>query len=360
MRSLLLPSVLLYLVLSLLPHMASSQDFTGTYSLTNQQGGTVTLTLSQDGARNITGSMVGNGQRYTVDGMVEESAAVGLIYNDLGGVYFEARLTGSQLNLTLIEPDAYNQPDYSRTQQLSLNRQGAGAASAAPGKRSAKQPAGQRQSGAGVRSGGGQGTLLGSWRCQTAEGPAQLQFLSQDQLVYNGERAQYSLVQGAVRVMGEYGPTDYRYSLSGDDLSVTDPYGQSMQCQRQAQGERARAAAGGGGTGMEQLLQGEKCAYSSSPDGGFSTTRRIYFDGNGRFVYGTLSEVGTPEVIGYGQGQGDPGSYRVLGSDRGDEVHLTFDNGSQVVVYVHHVYQGMIMELWYDDMVYAPGLCPGG
>ena len=84
-----------------------------------------------------------------------------------------------------------------------------------------------------------------------------------------------------------------------------------------------------------------------------------FFDGQGRFVYTTLSEVDVPEVIGYGQAAGDPGSYRVLGSNRGDEVHLTFDNGSRVVMYVHHLYRGEIMELWYDDIVYAPGLCPG-
>jgi hypothetical protein len=360
MRSPLSPSVSLLVVLLVGPHEANSQNFTGTYSVTNQQGGTVTLTLNQDGSGNITGSMAGNGQRFTVDGMVENGAAVGLIYNEQGGVFFEARLSGSQLGVTLIEPDAYNQPDYSKTQQLSLSRQGAGAAGAAGGMRPAKQPAGRPQGEAGGQAGGGQGTLLGNWRCQTAEGPAQLQFVSQNQLLYNGERTQYSLIQGGVRIVGEYGPVDYRYSLSGDNLSVTDPYGQSMQCQRQAQDQRAPASTDRGGTGLERLLQGEKCAYSSSPDGGFSTTRRIYFDGTGRFVYGTLSEVGTPEVIGYGQGQGDPGSYRVLGSNRGDEVHLTFDNGSQVVVYVHHVYQGTIMELWYDDMVYAPGLCPGG
>ena len=359
MRSPFKLSVLLTFSLLLLPPAVFSQNFTGTYSVVNQQGGTVAFELNQDGTGNITGTMSGNGQRFTVEGMVEDGAAVGLIYNEQGGVYFEARLSGSQLGVTLIEPDAYNQPDYSKTQQLLLSRQGVGAAEAAPGRRPAKQPAGKPQREAGARTGSGQGTLLGNWRCQTAEGPAQLQFLSQNQLVYNGERTSYSLIEGGVRIVEEYGPVDYRYSLDGDNLSVTDQYGQSMQCQRQAQGQRAPANTGQGGTGLERLLQGEKCAYSSSPDGGFSTTRRIYFDGNGRFAYGTLSEVGTPEVIGYGQGQGDPGSYRVLGNNRGDEIHLTFDNGAQVVVYVHHLYQGTIMELWYDDMVYAPGLCPG-
>ncbi len=170
------------------------------------------------------------------------------------------------------------------------------------------------------------------------------------------------LVRGAVRVVGEYGPEDYRYTLKGDVLSVLDPYGSSMQCQRMAQAQRTQppGGQGGGGTGLERLLQGEKCAYTSSPDGGFSTTRRLYFDGNGRFLYATLSEVDVPEAIGYGQGQGDTGSYRVLGTNRRDEVQLTFDNGSTVVMYVHHLYQGTIMELWYDDLVYAPSLCPGG
>ncbi len=204
--------------------------------------------------------------------------------------------------------------------------------------------------------------LIGKWSCQTEEGPAALEFLSENQLVFNGERAQYSLIEGAVRVMGEYGLEDYRYTLQGDVLSVRDPYGSAMRCQRQeqAQVQGQRGLGGGGGTGLERLLEGEKCAYSSSPDGGFSTTRRLHFDGTGRFVYATLSEVDVPEAIGYGQGQGDPGSYRVLGTNQGDEVHLTFDNGSQGVMYVHHIYQGTIMELWYDDLVYAPGLCPGG
>jgi hypothetical protein len=208
-----------------------------------------------------------------------------------------------------------------------------------------------------------QAGLIGRWSCQTVEGPAALQFVSENELVFNGERAQYTLVEGAVRVMGEYGLEDYHYTVQGDALYVIDPYGSAMQCQRQKQAEsqgQRSPVGGGGGTGMERLLQGEKCAYTSSPDGGFSTTRRLYFDGNGRFVYATLSEVDVPEAIGYGQGQGDPGSYRVLGTNRGDEVHLTFDSGAQVVMYVHHIYQGTIMELWYDDLVYAPGLCPGG
>lgn len=363
MRFLRIPSVVLFASLLLCSQVAHAQNYNGTYTVSNQQGGTVTLSLNQDGGGNITGSMTGNGQRYTVEGIVDQGVAMGMIYNDMGGVYFEARLGGSQLNVTLIEPDANNQPDYSRTQQLFLNRQGSGAATPSQGKPPAKPPAGNAQGG---RSGGrgGSSSLIGSWSCQSVEGQAQLQFVSQNQLIYNGERTQYSLVEGVIRVMEEYGPADYRYNLSGDNLVVTDQYGGSMQCTRVAQGQQRQGATGGagasGGTGMERLLRGEKCAYSSSPDGGYSTTRRIYFDGAGRFAYTELGEVSVPQVIGYGQGQWDPGSYRVLGNNRGNEVHLTFDNGAQVVVYVHHVYQGEIMELWYSDQVYAPSLCPGG
>jgi hypothetical protein len=305
--------------------------------------------------------MTGNGQRYQVEGIVEGGEALGMIYNEGRGVYFEAQISGTQRQLALIEPGPNNEPDYSRSQQLVLIRQNAAGAPNPPAKR---PPAGEPQMGGQQRQSAGNSGLVGRWSCQTGDGPAQLEFVSESQLVFNGERSQYSLVQGVVRVAGEWGPIDYRYDLSGDNLSVTDPYGSAMQCTRQAQ-TRQGAGAGpnarqGGGTGLESLLQGEKCAYTSSPDGGSSTTRRLYFDGNGRFVYATLSEVEVPEVIGYGQNQGDPGSYRVLGSNRGDEVHLSFDNGSQVVMYVHHVYQGTIMELWYNDLVYAPSLCPGG
>jgi hypothetical protein len=196
---------------------------------------------------------------------------------------------------------------------------------------------------------------MGRWICQTIEGRAVLEFVSDTELVFNGEPSYYTHVQGAIRVMEEWGPVDYGYTVNGDRLRVTNPDGSITNCERQTQPRR------GEGGGLERLLQGERCAYSSSPDGGFSTTRRVFFDGNGRFVYAELGEFDVPEAIGYGQGEGMPGTYRVLGTSRGDEVHLTFDNGGETILYVHREDGGTIRELWHrSNMVYSPDLCPGG
>jgi hypothetical protein len=438
-----------------------AQDYSGTYSVASPQGGTVTLNLSQDASGSLTGTMAGSGVQFQVEGMIEEGIAVGAMYNQEGGVLFEAQLQGNELLLSLFDVGPDGTPNYEQAREVVMTRSGAAVApgvgapsrgnpvgagnplagggdpftgdysgegialslqgrggtytgtmtfqgtdypvnaSAAGSHLSGSFSAGgqsysfeadlvgdqlslasggttyslARQGGGGATpanplagggaTGGGAGTaggsgLLGSWSCQVPEGVAQLEFHSESELSFNGERTQYTMGQGALQVMEEWGPVEYRYQLSGETLSVSASDGTSMRCTRAGQAQRSAPGAGGGGGGMERLLQGEKCGYSASPDGGFSTTRRLFFDGRGRFVYTTLSEVDVPEVIGYGQAAGDPGSYRVIGTNRGDEVHLDFDNGDRVVMYVHHLYQGTIMELWYNDIVYAPGLCPGG
>jgi hypothetical protein len=446
------------------PGEVQGQDYTGTYTVTNTQGATVTLTLKQDPSGGLTGTMVGSDVRFQIEGMVEEGIAVGAMYDESGGVLFEAQLQGNELLLSMFEVGPDGAPNYAQSRDVVLTRAVAAAPSARGATPSAGNPLGAgnplaggsdpfvgsfvgesialtlqggsgtytgtltfqgtaypvsasasggrltgqftvsgqgysfdatlqgdrmtlvsagtnyqlvRQGGsAGVSAnplvggvpgggggGGGESGLSGSWSCQTGEGMARLEFLSASQLSFNGERSQYTLGSGAIRVMEEWGPAEYRYQMSGNDLAITAPDGSSMRCNREAQGQGRGAAGAGGaagqGSGLERLVQGEKCGYSSSPDGGFSTTRRLIFDGNGRFVYTTLSEVDVPEVIGYGQAAGDPGTYRVMGPNKGDEVHLYFDSGDRIVMYVHHLYRGEIMELWYNDLVYAPGLCPG-
>ena len=99
-----------------------AQDFTGTYTVQDQAGGTVTFVLSQDAQGQITGSLFGGGVSYAAQGLLEEGTAIGTLSSDAGGVYFMAELQGHQLMVTLFEPDANNQPDYSRSQNLVLTR----------------------------------------------------------------------------------------------------------------------------------------------------------------------------------------------------------------------------------------------
>ena len=108
---------------------AHTQDFSGTYTTQNQAGGAVTFVLSQSAQGQITGSLSGEGVSYAVQGMLEEGTAIGTLSSNAGGVYFMAELQENQLMVTLFEPDANNQPDYSRSQHLVFTR----AAAAAPG-----------------------------------------------------------------------------------------------------------------------------------------------------------------------------------------------------------------------------------
>lgn len=441
---------------------ASAQTYSGSYTVQNQQGGIITLTFNQDAQGNLTGTMSGNGQQYQVEGMIEEGIAVGAIYNEQGGVYFEAQLQGGQLLLTLIEPGSDNQPDYSRTQDLVLTRAGAGAAMPqAPQPSQGGNPlAGGAAQGAadpfvgsftgngislqlqpaqggyagsltfqgqsfpveatarggqlqGAFSAGGQqyafqaamqganmtlvsdgnsyqltreggapaaanplaargaappaaaagaGSLLGQWSCQTPEGPARLNFVSNSQLTYNGETAPYEMAGNVIRVPGEWGPVEYRYQLQGDRLTISGTDGSVSQCQRQ-QGGQQGAGAMGGGTGMETYLQGMLCSYSSSPDGGYSTQHLLQFNGQGRFWYGLETAWDIPETTGVSrnwENGENVGSYQVTGANRGDAVYLRFADGQVGTARVYHVYQGMITELFLEgpDRHYGKTLCP--
>lgn len=111
----------------LVPQVSYAQSFSGTYTLANQQGGIITITLHQDAQNALTGSMSGNGVQYRVEGVVEEGIAVGAIYDQDGGVFFEAELQGSQLLLSLFDVGPDNQPDYANPTELLLTRQRAAA-----------------------------------------------------------------------------------------------------------------------------------------------------------------------------------------------------------------------------------------
>lgn len=102
------------------------EDFTGTYTL-SYEGTTLTLNLQQDQAQMITGSLTSTtGVNYTIQGQVSEGVAVGICYDQQGGVYFEAYFAEQQLVFTMIEPNEYNMPDYNKVQTLTFERSGTG------------------------------------------------------------------------------------------------------------------------------------------------------------------------------------------------------------------------------------------
>jgi hypothetical protein len=103
---------------------ASGQNYSGTYVTPNQAGGNVPLVLVQSAQGQISGTLYSGGVTYNVAGVLEEGSVLGTASTEAGGVYFMAEFDDMQLFVTLIEPDANNQPNYDLSQTLVFTRQG--------------------------------------------------------------------------------------------------------------------------------------------------------------------------------------------------------------------------------------------
>lgn len=195
--------------------------------------------------------------------------------------------------------------------------------------------------------------LLGRWTCDTPEGRARLVFHSDSELSYNGERVPYQLLEGAIRVVEDYWPVDYKYKFEGADLVFTNPDFTMTRCRRQAEPQS------GPGGDLVSMLQGHLCDYTSSPDGWASSSRHLYFDGQGRFVLTNDASIWVDGAIANAdEVDGQLGSYEVTGNSKGNEVYLHFDDGGESVLYVHVVDgYGRIVELWYKNRTFSPSLC---
>ncbi len=83
-----------------------SQNYRGTYTMTSGNV-TLTLTLDQDAAGRITGSLTSTkGTRFRIEGTVTEGVAQGTCAGDAGQSYFEAEFEENMLIFTLVEVSA--------------------------------------------------------------------------------------------------------------------------------------------------------------------------------------------------------------------------------------------------------------
>jgi hypothetical protein len=82
------------------------QNYRGTYTMTSGNV-TLTLTLDQDAAGRITGSLASTkGTRFRIEGAVTEGVAQGTCAGDAGQSYFEAEFEENKLIFTLVEVSA--------------------------------------------------------------------------------------------------------------------------------------------------------------------------------------------------------------------------------------------------------------
>jgi hypothetical protein len=100
---------------------ALAQNYDGTYTAKNPSGGTVMLTLAQDGQKRASGTLTGHGSSsLQVHARVEAEGLRGTAGNSFGMLYLTGRLQGEELSLVLTEPDLGGKPNPQRATELRL------------------------------------------------------------------------------------------------------------------------------------------------------------------------------------------------------------------------------------------------
>jgi hypothetical protein len=117
---------------------AFAQNYGGTFTTTNQQGGIVTLTLKQDAAANVKGTLVGNNNTFQVDAKATPQGLMGKVSGAQGQLYLMAQFEDAKLVVILAEPMANGQPNLNSARHIIFSK--AGAAPPA-GKKAPAEPA---------------------------------------------------------------------------------------------------------------------------------------------------------------------------------------------------------------------------
>jgi len=207
-------------------------------------------------------------------------------------------------------------------------------------------------------------SFSGRWLFQNQQGQLVLEFLSASQLTFNGETTQYQLREGIIQAQGEYGWVDYPYTLNEGILTVTFPDGtqipftktSSANTSQQGTGQPAiNQQAAGGGSAWQ--LKGSLCSWSGSSNSSssYSSTKKIVFDGQGNFQFGSESSFSSNAGIAYsGNPNVETGTYIVAEST----VTLRFRSGEAYVAKINmRQNNGTITELMHSGTLYAKGLC---
>lgn len=97
---------------------ALAQNYSGTYTTQNPQGGTVTLRLKQDANKAVTGTLSGNGNTFQIQAEVTAEGVLGTVTSGANTLYMLAQLQGGKLNVILAEPGPGGQPNLQAARQL--------------------------------------------------------------------------------------------------------------------------------------------------------------------------------------------------------------------------------------------------
>jgi len=165
----------------------------------------------------------------------------------------------------------------------------------------------------------------------------------------------YQLVGKNIRVADEYfGYVDYPYSKRGEKLYITFPEGYTLAFEKKSQkkSQRVRSASSGN---ENYLLRGRLCSYSSSYNGAYSHSDRLYFDGNGRYSTSeqSYSSGSAGNYVNEGASDGG-GTYSVSGVN----IYVQVNGGASFNGKVtQRSSNGAITGIEVNGKIFAAGLC---
>jgi hypothetical protein len=199
--------------------------------------------------------------------------------------------------------------------------------------------------------------LIGTWEFSIDNndgGTIILIFQSETQLLFDNEPASYTATNTEIQVYAEGQYITYPYTLQNNVLSITFPDGTVIPFKK-VNNNNTKTSKQTASQGKEYLLKGTLCSYSSSSDGGYSSTTMVYFDGQGTFQYKSESSYSGSEGSYYSGDDGvEKGRYVV----ENNRIVLYFADGT--VGYAEIFFRqddGSISEIKYDGTIYAKNLC---
>jgi hypothetical protein len=218
--------------------------------------------------------------------------------------------------------------------------------------------------------------LLGRWESKTEFGVVSLVFESENQLVFDGESAQYTFSPGNIRVWESFVPIDYPYQFQGDDLVVSFPEGYKLQFKRLG----ASSPTEGEGTGkqsaemtqvpgkspvqagMSDLVRhftGTWVNFTSNTQTGIELSLTGEFAMNYEGSYSGIFENQYGDQTGHwgsAAQEGNRGRWAAQGNLERGVITLTYSDGSQEAVeYQVHVEKGYTYwnEYFFDGKLYS-------
>jgi hypothetical protein len=195
-----------------------------------------------------------------------------------------------------------------------------------------------------------QETLLGSWVCHTKNGDVSLNFISANQLVFNGDTAYYRSTSDKIIVQADGQMLTYPYYFSEKGLVITFPEGIKALFMRDTGGTAAAAAAG---SIFPQLVGEWKDIRSSG-------NTVITLAGDGQYSYYSDFAAGNSSAgetnWGTANSNSDRGTWRAQGTPRAGTIfYKSRDGSSDTLTYHVHVENGSTYwsEYYFDGTIYV-------